>query len=127
MDNLGPSASADPPALSLDGVRMRPIATSAGSVISAETVFEFTQNGPIVSARYTGGRIVLGVLVGVLDSTRLTFRYAQVHDDSGVNGGRSDCDLSRDANGRLRLTEHFTWDADLGSGTNVLESLDPAG
>jgi hypothetical protein len=127
MDSLRSAASADPPALSLSGVRMRPVTTSAGSVISAETLFEFTQNGPVVSARYTGGRIVLGVLVGVLHSTRLTFRYAQVHDAGDVHGGRSDCDLSRDANGRLRLTEHFTWDADLGSGTNVLESLDPAG
>jgi hypothetical protein len=103
---------------------MRPVSTGPGSVIDGRTLFEFAQTDHIVSARYAGGRVVLGVLVGILDAPGLTFRYAQVHDDGELHGGRSECELSSGPDGRLRLTERFTWDAERGSGVNVLEQVE---
>ena len=109
---------------SLAGLRMRPVETSIGSVISADTLFEFSQTGEVVSAVYSGGRIVLGTLVGIIDGPSLIFRYAQVAQDHQVHGGRSECHISMSANGRLQLTERFTWDSAAGSGVNVLEAVE---
>ena len=117
-------SSETPGSISLAGLRMRPVKTSLGSVISADTLFEFAQTGHVVSARYAGGRIVLGVLAGIVDGSSLEFRYAQVDENEHVQGGRSECDIAFGANGRLQLTERFTWDSDAGSGVNVLEIVD---
>ena len=109
---------------SLAGLRMRPIATCTGSVISADTLFEFAQTGNVISARYAGGRIVVGVLAGTIDGSSVAFRYAQVDDECHVQGGRSECQISLSADGRLQLTERFTWESGAGSGVNVLESVE---
>jgi hypothetical protein len=108
---------------SLNGTRMRPVRTSASSIISRDTLFEFTQDGQVVSARYAGGRIVLGALVGVREGDILTFRYAQVHADGNLEGGRSECRVSTSANGLMQIEERFTWDSEAAQGVNVLEAV----
>ncbi|HEY7499168.1 MAG TPA: hypothetical protein VH740_11675 [Vicinamibacterales bacterium] len=109
---------------SLHGTRMRPVRTTVSSVISRETLFEFTQEGDVVFARYAGGRIVLGALVGVRDGADVVFRYAQVDAGGSVQGGRSECTLSITATGRLQIEERFTWASDAGNGVNVLEIVE---
>ena len=108
----------------LDGLRMRPVQTSAGSVISGETLFEFSQDDQVVSARYAGGEIVLGTLVGIVDGPSLVFRYAQVDRGLNVHGGHSQCEIGLSPAGRLQLAEHFTWDSAAGGGINILETVD---
>ncbi len=55
-------------ALSLYGVRMRAVSGSEGAAVSAETLFEFEQTGDLFSARYRGGEIADGYLIGKLHS-----------------------------------------------------------
>ena len=110
----------------LDGRTMFVSTTAAEGVVSGETHLHFTQRGQRVAARYAGGRVPRGWLVGRWDGDILRFRYAQREDSSDIHGGRSVCAVEEGEDGRLRLIEHFTWSTRSGSGTNVFDELPPS-
>jgi hypothetical protein len=114
---------AELPLPSLDGVRMRVVATAANGVGGADTLFVFKQQGGVVTSAYAGGRIAAGFLAGKWEHGRLFFRYVQITTDEQVESGRSEAKLTRSAGGRLRLEEHFQWESKPGSGTNVFEEI----
>jgi hypothetical protein len=109
--------------ISLDGVRMHVISTAEGGEVNSETLFEFSQNGSLVSAKYSGGSVKLGYLVGWMASGQLRFRYAQVGSDGQIDGGLSTCDIKQTSEGRLQLIEHFEWVSREGSGINIFEEV----
>jgi hypothetical protein len=112
---------------SLDGLSMRPTATSAHGEIDPETLFVFSQEGDVVSARYAGGTVRLGFLVGTRSGNGVAWRYAQLDPEGRLHGGHSLCELSALPNGRMKLVEHFNWDSWDGSGSNHLEQVASAG
>jgi hypothetical protein len=109
----------------LHGRRMRVIATDPGGVVSGQTILEFEQTGDLVSARYRGGTIVDGYLIGKLDpaGTSLQFCYVQVDLHGGVDAGSSNGTIDQMQDGRLRLIEEFQWFTRPGHGTNVFEEI----
>jgi hypothetical protein len=109
--------------ISLDGVQMRVASTGAGGEVNTETLFTFVQDGSVVSARYAGGKVRLGYLVGTMSAGGLHFRYAQLDNEGRLDGGYSTCEISQMSDGRIRLVEHFRWDSREGSGTNVFEEI----
>jgi len=110
-------------AIDLDGVTMLVSTTDDVGVVDVGTRVAFRQRGDRVLARYGGGRIRRGVLVGGVDGAVLTFRYLQVEDSGEIHGGRSTCDVGTTPDGRLRLVEHFRWTTRDGSGTNVFDEV----
>ncbi|SDR99458.1 hypothetical protein [Opitutus sp. GAS368] len=111
-----------PPA-SLNGVKMHVITTAANGVVGRETIFDFHQEGRVVTAPYRGGKIMTGYLAGVWEGDLLHFRYVQVTADQVVQGGSSTARISRSAAGRLRLEENSQWDTAGGAGTNIFEEI----
>lgn len=95
--------------------------TAPNGAIGPDTIFEFTQRGEIVEARYAGGLVRVGCLVGVLREAQLEFRYAQIHEDSSIHGGHSRCEVAWH-HGKLRIIERFQW-ANGDEGLNVIEEL----
>ena len=110
--------------ISLDGIKMRVVKTAEGGEVNADTLFEFSQDGPLVSARYAGGKVRLGYLVGWLSQQSLRFRYSQVDHEGRLDGGSSTCEIGRTDIGKLRLIEHFEWASREGSGTNIFEEIE---
>ncbi len=108
---------------SFDGVRMNAPITAPNGVINAETIFEFRQQGDTISANYSGGKIIHGHLVGVLEGDKFRFRFAQRENSGKLDGGESLCDVEQTSDGRIRLVEHFQWESRDGAGTNVIEEL----
>lgn len=108
---------------SLDKICMRVVSTADVGAIDADTLFEFSQAGSMISARYAGGKIRLGFLIGKLVADEVTFRYCQIDREGRIDGGLSTCQIERTENGRIRLVEHFQWESRNGSGTNVLEEI----
>jgi hypothetical protein len=100
---------------------MRSLSTAGGGVIDPETTFSFSQVGDTISARYAGGTIRLGFLVGSRHGDRLGWRYVQIDNHGRLDSAHALCELSRLADVRLRLVEHFSWDSREGSRSNVLE------
>ena len=108
--------------MNLDGVTMYVSRTDAIGVVGGDTRLHFRQKGERVWARYSGGEVSRGWLVGRWMGGQLRFRYAQV--ESGrVHAGSSTCDLEWSTTGAFRLVEHFTWRTRVGSGVNVFEPV----
>ncbi len=114
---------ADP--ISLDGVTMYVSSTASNGVVGAQTRLRFRQYGTRVLGRYEGGSIRRGCLVGRVSDERLAFRYAQVESSGEIHGGRSNCEITALASGRLRIVERFSWSTRDGSGANVFDEVPP--
>jgi hypothetical protein len=111
------------PAPSLDGRRFQAAAPVAGGDVGEETLFEYAEADGIVHARYAGGAIRLGFLVGTREGDVLRFRYAQVRADGTTATGRCESRIETLPDGRLRLDETWAWESQEGAGTSVVEEV----
>lgn len=109
--------------MNLDGLTMYVSSTASIGVVDAGTLLHFTQNGSRVLARYSGGSIRRGYLVGDIEGEKLRYRYTQVEGGGEIHGGSSLCDVETLPDGRTRIVEHFTWRTRVGSGDNVFDEL----
>lgn len=107
----------------LDGVRMFVSSRAATGVVGSDTHLHFTQRGSRVAARYAGGSVARGWLVGTIAGSELVFRYLQREKSGETHGGSSVCHVERRLDGRLRVTEHFTWSSRPGCGVNVFDEV----
>jgi hypothetical protein len=111
--------------ISLDTVKMNVIKTAENGVVNHETIFLFSQKNDVVSAEYSGGKIRLGFLVGKFPAeNKLEFSYCQMQIDGKLDNGTSLCELSKNENGKITLTEHFEWKSRPGEfGTNIFQEM----
>ena len=107
----------------LDGRRFRSVADVAGGDVGPQTVFDYTEVDGVVSARYEGGSIVLGFLVGTRAGLKLSFRYTQLRTDGTTATGRCESVIENLDDGRLRLHERWAWESQAGEGTSVVEEI----
>lgn len=111
---------------SLDGRRFRPVdgeSEGGDGEVDAETTFEYHEEDGLVWARYSGGSIRLGFLVGVRRGDSLSARYAQVMTDGTTANGHTESRVEVLDDGRLRLHEDWSWDSREGSGESVVEEI----
>lgn len=87
------------------------------------TVFEYHERDGVVWARYEGGVIRLGFLVGTRDGDRLQFRYSQLNASGEMASGRCSTTISTLPDGRLRLDEQWAWETKPGAGTSAVEEI----
>lgn len=99
--------------------------TDACGVVNHETIFQFRHENNVVKAEYSGGKIQQGFLVGQFtDKNHLRFSYCQMQIDGKLDNGVSECEVSKDADGKIILIEHFEWASRPGEfGTNVFKEL----
>jgi hypothetical protein len=109
--------------INLDGLKMIVSSTAAKGVVGANTQLSFSQRGMRVVARYAGGRVERGWLIGRWRDDVLTFRYAQREGASEIHGGQSVCEVQRLDDGHTRIIEHFCWTTRVGFGTNVFDEI----
>lgn len=97
--------------------------TAENGVVSADTIFEFAQTNGWVTARYSGGKIVHGYLIGQVDGAKFVFRYCQCDTHGHLDGGQSTCELERRPDGGIRIVERFYWESRGEYGVNIIEDL----
>jgi hypothetical protein len=107
----------------MHGRRLRALGDTLGGEVGVATIFEFSQEADLVWARYAGGQIRLGFLVGTSSGTQLDFRYAQITCEGKTSTGHSRDRIERLADGRVRLHETWSWDSQAGSGNSILEEI----
>ena len=108
---------------SVDGRRFRGATMSSEGEASAATVFDYHQEGDLVWARYEGGAVRLGFLVGTRLGDRLEFRYSQLNEEGETSSGRCSTQVVVLPDGRLRLEEDWAWESKGGSGTSAVEEI----
>jgi hypothetical protein len=108
---------------SLEGRRFRVAAMDEQGEASAETVFEYHQNGDLIWATYQGGAVRLGFLVGTRDGDTLDFRYSQLNEMGETANGHCSTTISLLPDGRLRLNESWSWESKPGSGVSAVAEI----
>jgi hypothetical protein len=109
------------PVLSLDGRLFRVAEMGEAGEASAATVFEYHEDEGVVWARYHGGAVRLGFLVGTREGDRIDFRYSQLNESGETANGHCSTSVSVLPDGRLRLSEDWVWESKPGGGTSVVE------
>jgi hypothetical protein len=108
---------------SLDERSFRVAEMSSEGEASAATEFEYHERDGIVWARYDGGSVRLGFLIGTRDDDRLEFRYSQLNENGETSSGRCSTTISALSDGRLRLDEEWAWETKSGAGTSAVEEI----
>jgi hypothetical protein len=109
---------------SLDGRRFRDVTPTRAGDVDADTVFDYHQEPDgVVWARYEGGAVRLGFLVGHRVGDTLVFRYSHLAGDGETANGHCRSRIEVLADGRLRLHEAWAWESQHGQGTSIVEEL----
>lgn len=109
--------------VSLDGRTLVGVANTSGGEVNSDTRFEFEQEGNRIRARYSGGDIVDGYLVGTLDGDRWDIRYVQLNDEGETASGHSIGEVTVLEDVRVRVEDAWEWESKAGSGESVLEEI----
>lgn len=101
----------------------KPISNTDNGETSNETSFQYKQVGNIVTATYSGGKIIQGHLIGLVDSFgNIEMRYHQVNDKNELMTGICKSTPEILANGKIRLHEAWEWTSgDKSTGTSIIE------
>ena len=90
---------------------------------SSATVFEYHEHDDAIWARYEGGAVRLGFLVGTRRGDSLEFRYSQLNHDGETSSGRCSTTITVLQDGRLRLAEEWAWESKPGAGKSAAEEI----
>ncbi len=105
--------------------KFRPVSNTENGETSEETIFHYQQEGNILSASYSGGQIVSGHLIGLVDEEgNIDMRYHQVNTAGELMTGQCRSTPMIMANGKIRLMEVWEWTSgDQSKGESVIEEI----
>jgi len=101
---------------------MNATSTAPNGVINENTIFHFKEEEDFITAKYAGGKVKAGFLIGKIEKSKFEFQYTQLYEDHSLNGGHSVCEIEITSDSRIRLIEHFEW-ASGEKGINVIEEI----
>ena len=110
-------------ATSLDGRRFSDVTDAPGGDVGADTIFEYHQIDDMVWARYAGGAVRLGYLVGTRAGDQLDFRYSHLSADGTTASGHCTSTVTQLPDGRLECQERWEWESRDGSGTSLIREI----
>lgn len=101
------------------------VENTANGEVSSNTYFTYKQEGKIISATYSGGEIIKGVLIGMInEGGLLEFRYNHVNRKNEIRGGQCVSTPKILDDGRIRLYESWKWqDAEETEGNSIIEEV----
>ncbi|KAA3640526.1 MAG: n-acetylglutamate synthase [Bacteroidetes bacterium] len=105
--------------------RFRIVNNDDNGETSAETIFHYQQEGNILMADYSGGSIVKGHLIGLVDENgHIDMRYHQINDQGEIRTGKCISKPEFMENGKIRLHETWQWTSgDFSKGQSIIEEI----
>ncbi len=105
--------------------RFRPVKSSKNSETTSETIFFYKQSGNILTCNYSGGNVIEGHLIGLVnDEGIIDMRYHQINKNEVLMTGICISKPEIDANGKIRLHETWQWTSgDASKGNSILEEI----
>jgi hypothetical protein len=100
-----------------------PISNTENGETSHETVFLYKQTGNILTSEYSGGKIIKGHLIGLVDGNgKIEMRYHQVNEKGELMTGVCKSIPEILSNGKIRLHENWEWTSgDKSKGSSIIE------
>jgi len=105
--------------------KFRPVYNVKNGETTEDTVFHYFQNKNIVTASYSGGKIINGHLIGiVLEDGSIEMRYHQVNIQNTLMTGICHSIPEIMSDGRVRLHENWEWTSgDFSKGTSIIDEV----
>lgn len=82
---------------------------SSNGQVDSTTIFEYKQNGDLVTADYYGGTIRYGKIVAHMQGDKLDMLYQCLTDDNELKAGKAVATISSDSDNRIRLSLNWEW------------------
>ncbi len=108
---------------SLDGKTFVDVTEEHAGDVGGDTRFDYHQTGDLIWARYSGGAVRLGFLVGKRTGDSLHFRYSHLTTAGETASGRCDSELSVTAEGLIESHESWSWESKPGTGTSIVREV----
>jgi hypothetical protein len=101
----------------------RPSSNTANGETNSDTVFLYQQTGNILTAEYSGGSIIKGHLIGLVDKDgAIDMRYHQINNKGELMTGICKSTPELMENGKLKLHEKWEWTCgDYSKGESIIE------
>jgi len=101
------------------------VANSVNGEVDAQTIFNYRQSGNIVTADYSGGHIISGSLIALVDDEgKLDMRYQHVNNQQQLMTGICISTPEILPDGKIRLHEKWQWTCgDRSNGESVIEEI----
>ena len=101
----------------------RPVVNSENGETSNDTVFIYKQIGNVLTSEYSGGKIIYGHLIGLVDENgEIEMRYHQVNQKGELMTGICKSKPEILENGKIRLHETWQWTSgDKSEGKSIIE------
>ena len=109
--------------INYNGKIFRPVQNTENGETTSETTFLYKQNGNILTSEYSGGKIKVGHLIGLVsEDGSIDIRYHQINEKGELMTGICQSTPELLPNGKLRLHEAWQWTAgDRSKGSSVIE------
>ena len=111
--------------INYDNKTFKTISTSPNGDSDDETIFEYQQEGDIVSATYSGGNIMFGHLLAIANKDgHLNMRYHHLNNNGELMTGICYSTPELMPDGKIRLHESWRWTSgDESEGESVIEEV----
>jgi len=76
---------------------------------NTDTIFDYKQDGDMVTEDYHGGTIKYGKIIAIHAGDKLDMLYQCVTNDNELKAGKAIADVSLTREGRIRLTLNWEW------------------
>jgi len=113
------------PSWSYNGKEFRSVSNSQSGEVSDETTFYYQQKGAVISARYQGGAIREGNILGKVEADgTIQMSYQHWNKDNEFRAGICTSTPEKLPNGKIRLHESWEWTNGIhGSGESIIEEI----
>lgn len=105
--------------------KFSPVQNTENGETILETIFKYEQKENILTSNYSGGPIMSGHLIGLVDEDgKLEMRYHQVNTKGELMTGICHSKPELLPNGKIRLYEDWKWTSgDKSCGKSILEEV----
>lgn len=77
--------------------------------VNPETIFEYKQDGNLVTADYFGGTVRYGKIIANLQNDELNMLYQCLTTDNELKAGKATAQISLTENGKIKLKLNWQW------------------
>jgi hypothetical protein len=105
--------------------RFSPVTNTENGDTDPETIFDYKQTGNVLNSDYSGGKIISGHLIGLVDEHgNIDMRYHHINVEGEMMTGICKSRPETLPNGKIRLHEKWRWTSgDFSEGESVLEEI----